>query len=81
MSVAVFQLADDSGQRVDRIWRHAAVGPGMKVDRRALRAQLRVKKAPERRGQGGVTVLVHAAVPDQDGIRLQIADVGAKETR
>ena len=47
----------------------------MKVDRRSSRLQLCVKDAAKRRGQGGIAVLVHAAVEDQDRVRRELSRV------
>ena len=53
----------------------------MQINRGPLRAQLRVEKAAQRGREGGVAFLVHPAVPDEDGVGLQILAVLAQESR
>ena len=71
MSVTVLQLADDAGQRVDRVGRHAAVHARMQVDGGAAGVELYIKETAQGGREGGVAVFIQAAVPDQHRIRLE----------
>ena len=53
----------------------------MQVDRRPLRVNLGVQQASQRGGQRGVALLVHAAVPDEHRVGLQLVAVRAQVFR
>src|SRR5712691_269574 len=75
MPVPVLELADDAGEGVDRVRRDAPERARMEIDRGALRVQFEVEETAQRGGKRRVVLLVEAAVPNQDGVSLELRAV------
>ena len=79
MPLPIFELTDHVRERVDRVRRDSAVGSRVEVNGGALGVQLDVEQTAECCSDCRMPVLVHAAVPDQDRVGLQLFALLAQE--